>query len=363
MMMFWKKSQPEKPSKINSLVLIKTATAIFIVFLLGWSVITLLGPFEKSPITTPVPQLHEEAETSTSPQTPKSEASDKNTEKEQAKHQEDFGTIHPEPWVLPSQPKQNSTKIEHQVKGVATVSATIGVIEYEIHERFWGWRANDLIPFTDNVENYQLGVLDVVRRTSIMLAEKLSRFGGSDKFDHYLENAMNWFMIEPSKFWLPSAEDKYNEAIKEMHHYTERLKKGESRFYARADHLIPLLETYTDLLGSCHHHLIKEKEDDETPLRWRRIDNYFYFSKGVADSMRKILIAVKEDFRDELAAKGGTNLLDRAIISLGIAADLDPWIITNGDKDGFLANHRANMAAPISDARYILQVLQVTLAT
>jgi hypothetical protein len=241
--------------------------------------------------------------------------------------------------------------------------ATIAVMDYELHERFWGWHPNDLVRLTDNVENYQLGVLDVVRRTNIMLAEKLSRFGGSDKFDHHLENAMNWFMVTPKRYWLPSPEDKYSAGLQEMHYYIEMLEKGQSRFYARADHLLPLLATYEDLLGSCHHHLIKEKEEDGTPVRWHLVDDYFYFSKGVADAMRQILIAIKEDFRDELSAKRGMRLLERAIESLGIGAKLNPLIVTNGAKDGILANHRANMAAPISDARYALQVLQVTIAT
>ena len=174
---------------------------------------------------------------------------------------------------------------------------------------------------------------------------------------------MNWFMVTPHRYWLPSPEEKYSAGLQEMHHYIEMLEKGKSRFYARADHLLPLLATYEDLLGSCHHHLIKEKEDDGTPVRWHMVDDYFYFTRGVADAMRTILIAIKEDFKDELSAKGGMKLLERAIESLGIAAKLNPLIVTNSAKDGILANHRANMAAPISDARYALQILQVTMAT
>jgi hypothetical protein len=369
---FWKKSEKQEGAAKEAgvkkrLVSPKLAAGIVIIVVAAWGVSALLDLFSESPIT-PATKLHEEKSTIA----PVKELHPA-AEHPPAPSPEELGTVPPEPWMAtekqlekkphPEHPAPRKDKIKHEVKGAATVVAAIEVMDYELSDRFWGWHPNDLLRLTDNVENYQLGVLDVVRRTSIMLAEKLSRFGGSDKFDHHLENAMNWFMITPTRYWLPSPEDKYSAGLKEMHHYIEMLEKGESKFYARADHLLPLLATYEDLLGSCHHHLIKEKEDDGTPVRWLMVDDYFYFSKGVADAMRNILIAIKEDFKDELNAKGGMKLLDRAIESLGIAAKLNPLIVTNGPKDGILANHRANMAAPISDARYTLQVLQTTMAT
>jgi len=55
--------------------------------------------------------------------------------------------------------------------------------------------------------------------------------------------------------------------------------------------------------------------------------------------------------------------LHHAVVSCRLAASLDPWLITNSDLDGILANHRANMAAPISHARYYLGQLIKTLST
>ena len=37
--------------------------------------------------------------------------------------------------------------------------------------------------------------------------------------------------------------------------------------------------------------------------------------------------------------------------------NMEPWIVFEGSPDGFLANHRANMAAHISHARFYLGVL------
>jgi hypothetical protein len=49
--------------------------------------------------------------------------------------------------------------------------------------------------------------------------------------------------------------------------------------------------------------------------------------------------------------------------SMPVASELDPWLVTDASLDGILANHRANMAAPISHARYYLDALAKTLST
>nr|MBL0731683.1 hypothetical protein [Desulfobacterales bacterium] len=88
--------------------------------------------------------------------------------------------------ALPQQsPKESPIPIlksSPQVKGVAFVSAAIKPLAYELDERFWGWRPNDIINVTDNVNNFQLGVLEITRRTVVILAERISRTGSSAAF-------------------------------------------------------------------------------------------------------------------------------------------------------------------------------------
>ena len=89
------------------------------------------------------------------------------------------------------------------------MEATIKPLENELNERFWGWRPNDILDFTDNINSYQLGVLEVTRRTVVSLTERISRTGSTAAFDSNLENAMNWFMVKASRYWFPSPESKY----------------------------------------------------------------------------------------------------------------------------------------------------------
>ncbi len=248
-------------------------------------------------------------------------------------------------------------------KGVAFVEATIKPLSYELEERWWGWRPNDIIEFTDNVNTFQLGVLEVTRRTTVALAERLSRTGSNDAFDENLEQAMNWFMIKASSYWFPSAESKYHEGLEELQAYLEKLRAGNATFYTRTDNLIPLLASFEDLLGSCDENLVKETHEDGTPLSMFDVDNYFFYTQGVASSMATVLEAVHHDFLLTLESRNATELLHHAIVSCQRAAEHDPWIVLDSNHSSIFANHRANMAAPISHARFYIGQLIKTLST
>lgn len=248
-------------------------------------------------------------------------------------------------------------------KGVAFVEAAIKPLQYELDERWWGWRPNDIINVTDNINNFQMGVLEVTRRTTVALAERISRTGTTDSFDENLEQAMNWFMVKATSYWFPSAESKYREGLEELEAYLAKLKAGKATFYTRTDNLIPLLASFEDLLGSCDENLVKRIDEDGSPVSFFAADDYFFYTQGVASAMGTVLEAVHHDFLLTLESRHGTELLHHAIVSCQQAAELDPWIILDRDLSSIFANHRANIAAPISHARFFLGQLIKTLST
>jgi len=251
------------------------------------------------------------------------------------------------------------------ITGWSFVEATVAPLSYELYERFLGWRPNDILigRFTDNVNNFQKGVLEVTRRTAVKLAEDISRTGSTESFNKHLENAMNWFMVKPETFWFPSAEGKYKAAVSEIRTYQEQLIKKESKFYNRTDNLIPLLKTYRNLLGSCDDNLIKKYEDNGDEVSFFDADDYFYYAKGVSRSMAHVLKAIEHDFEGVLKSRNAMETIQHAIHSLGEAEEIDPLFILNSDLNGFLANHRANLATKISHARFYIGILIVTLST
>ncbi len=248
-------------------------------------------------------------------------------------------------------------------KGMAFVDAVIKPLDYELHQRFWGWRPNDALDVTDNVGNFQLGVLEVTRRTVEVLTERISRTGSTAAFDTNLERAMNWLMIKADQFRSPSAESKYSAGLDEIRTYREKLEKREAEFHIKTDNLISLLTAYEGLLGSCEESLVKAEEEDESPVSFFKADDYFFYAKGVASAMYTILEATMGNFNTILESQRATEVLHHAIESLNHTTEVDPLIITNGDLSGIFANHRANIAMPISHARYYLKVLIKTLST
>jgi len=249
------------------------------------------------------------------------------------------------------------------VTGIEFVAAIIRPLAYELDQRLWGWRPNDILDFTDNINNFQLGVLEVTRRTAVVLAERIARTGASVSFDENLERAMNWFMVKPESYWFPSPESKYRAALEAFSLYREKLKKGEASFHDRTDNLLPLLKTYQNLLGSCDENLVKQKEEDGSDVSFFKSDDYFFYAKGVASALVTILEAVEKDFYGILYSRNSLDGLHHAILMCRMASELDPWVITDSDFAGVLANHRANMAAPISHARFYLGVIIRTLST
>lgn len=248
-------------------------------------------------------------------------------------------------------------------KGVAFINATIKSLEYELNERFWGWRLNDLIIVTDNVNNIQRAVLEVTRRTVIILTDKISRTGSTAAIDQNLEKAMNSLMVKPEQYWFPSAESMYKDAIEDLKRFRAKLENRTATIYTRADNLIPLLMAYEDLLGSCDENLAKSRENDGRPVSFFKSDDYLYYAKGVAMSMGLMLEAIQEDFQDILNSVLSMEILNDAITSCHEAGHISPWIVLNSDLSSIFANHRANMAAHISHARFYIGLLIKAITT
>ena len=253
------------------------------------------------------------------------------------------------------------------VKGEVFTEALIKIMNDQVDQTWFGWRPNTIVfgkmGLTDNVNNTQLGVLEVARRTVVVLNEYLTRFATTEAYNPRVNEAMNFFMVSPDKYWFPSASGKYREAIQDLKTYIEGLKVGRARFYSRVDYLIALLSNYKDLLGSSYHNLIKDKEADGQTVSWSMVDDYFYYSQGIALAMAEMLEAVTKEFHQELQKKNSHKLMEDAIHALHAASHLAPWVVTNGTKDGILANHRANMSTYIGEAEHVISTLQSQLAT
>ncbi len=264
----------------------------------------------------------------------------------------------PPPLVIPSL---------EPAKGEIFTRALIKIMDDQLNRTWFGWRPNSLLfgklHLTHNVNNIQEGVLEVARRTVEVLNLNMTRFATTEAYNPQVNEAMNYFMVSPDKYWFPSASGKYREALHDLQVYIDDLHRDRSRFYTRVDYLIILLGNYKDILGSSFHNLIKDTEEDGGPVGWWASGEYFYHAQGIALGMAEMLEAVDREFQQELQKKDSHRLLKEAILSLHAASRLSPWVLTNASKDGFFANHRANMSTYIGDAEHMISSLQSSLAS
>ncbi|ROQ93512.1 DUF2333 family protein [Desulfosoma caldarium] len=245
------------------------------------------------------------------------------------------------------------------IPGVTFVETMIKLMEHELKGRFLGWRPNDLIlgRFTDNINNYQLGVLEAMRFTTLRLKDSLTRMGEADTYDRDLEDALNLFMNKATLFWFPSAETSYSEAVDHLKKFLEKLKTGRRSFYYRVDNLLSLLKSYGDLLGNVNKSLIIDRYPDGSSVSWFDVDDYFYYAKGVAHVMYEILKVCRVGFYEQLVTLDAVDIMDEILHELHRAEQMDPWLVLDGDLGGFLANHRANLNAPLSEVAHLITIV------
>jgi hypothetical protein len=176
--------------------------------------------------------------------------------------------------------------------------------------------------------------------------------GDADAYDPELEAALNLLMNRATLFWFPSAENSYSEAVDHLKKFLVKLENGQRRFYYRSDNLLLLISTYRDLLGNVNRNLIRQN------VGFFESDDYYYYAKGVAHVYYEILKVVRVGFESQLATTlDAIAIMDEILHELHIAEQMDPWLILNSGPNSFLANHRFNLNAPLSEVAHLLVVL------
>ncbi len=269
--------------------------------------------------------------------------------------------------------------VDTNVEGAVFTKTNQALVEQLYHN----WFPNDLFwptAFLDNMPNFQIGVLEVVRYNVRVMRDNLTRMRTTDKLDVDVEKAFTALSNDPYKWWFPSAEDKWRLAYKKLSEFYENLLKGEAYFYPRADNLVELLNQYVSLMGGVNTRLINAPGDrrqvlmlDNEPkgagkvskmvdvdIPWHDIDDNFYYAQGVAYALYESLKAVRTDFEGVLRDKNSLQLADKILEDLN-RCYFEPIIVFNGDLDSVFANHSLNLSGIFNDARQKMVSLTVSL--
>jgi hypothetical protein len=268
--------------------------------------------------------------------------------------------------------------LDKKIKGAHFIK----INEMLIKDMADNWLPNDMFwptALLDNMPNFQLGVLEVVRYNVRVVRDNLSRMRTTDRLDPSAEAAFNNLSNDPFKWWFPSAESKWKLALTQLEAYNQNLASGKSHFYPRADNLIELLNQYLSLMGGANTRLInaprdlkaavsiegqKEKtapaQTVDIDIPWRQIDDHFYYAQGVAYALHESFRAIRVDFNEVLTDKNSVTLVDKILEILG-RCDFEPLIVFNGDPDSIFANHSLNLSGIFNDARQKMNSLTVAL--
>lgn len=264
--------------------------------------------------------------------------------------------------------------------GVVFTKTSAALIEHELYGP-GGWLPNDLLLspgwMLDNKPNFQLGVLETVRYSVRVLRDNLSRQRSTDAIDPDCEKAFTTLSNDPFSWIFPSAENRYAKGIEHLRRYNRRLTSSSATFYPRSDNLIQLLEQYVSLLGGVNTRLLNAsrtmipRSDNTTrspdmiptfeKIPWRRIDDNFYYAQGVGYALYHLMQAIRIDFAQVLKDKNAEVIVDEILASLA-ETYFEPLLVTNGGKDGILANHSNNLRVFLDDARQKMNSLITILA-
>jgi hypothetical protein len=251
-----------------------------------------------------------------------------------------------------------------------------------IEQMFKDWLPNDLFwptIFLDNMPNFQIGELEVVRYNARVLRDNLTRMRTTDTLDPSAEAAFTALSNDPYKWWFPSAESKWKQAHRSLQTFLDNLRAGKSFFYPRADNLVELLGQYASLMGGLNTRLInapgdlkstlvveagKKGQEDMTrvdiDIPWYRIDDNFYYAQGAAYALNESFKAIRIEFIDVLTDKNSLKLVDKILETLA-RCQFEPLIIFNGDPESIFANHSLNLSGLFNDARQKINSLIVAL--
>ncbi len=301
-----------------------------------------------------------------------------------------YWSSEPETFDTDSITKTEAERLQSPVViGSATTSTLIHVLE-TILNKPGGYLSNDVtVPsvFMDDIPNWEYGALTQSRDLARAMRDNFSRSQSQSREDKDLTVAESRLNIDHSSWALPDAQTEYEDGIKHLRNYLDRLSGSDhtsAQFYARADNLSAWLAIVEARLGSLSQRLsasvgqrrlntdlagekyavqsTKGSREVIAKTPWLEIDDVFYEARGSTWALMHILQAIEKDFDKVLKDKNAAISLAQIIRELEASQQVvySPMIL-NGSGFGLWANHSLVMASYISRANAALIDLRTLL--
>lgn len=245
----------------------------------------------------------------------------------------------------------------------ATVAIAADLADFNVNENAWvpsmllskvgffgvPWRHT---PFFDNKAAFQLGINQVLRRTTVELVDTLGRVRGTSQIDQDLQDARSAFAYD-EEYWYFSWSNfgpvkptpgTYRNGMRSLRKFNERLSRCDATFDARADNLVQFLDRVASDIGSTSDILRARIEESDAGWFDTRADDRFWFAFGQLYAYHGILSGTRADFDKVFVERNVANVWDRTADQLRAALDIQPFIISNGAEAAWIMpSHLATM--------------------
>ena len=243
----------------------------------------------------------------------------------------------------------------------AIVDISAELVDFNVNQNAWissmvvskmgffgiPWRNT---PFFDNKAAFQLGINQVMRRTTTELVDTLGRVRGTSQIDQNLQDARTGLAWDETAWYIglrgptrptPSV---YREAIAKLRAFNSNLEQCRANFDARADNLLQFVDRIAGDIGSTYDILRARIEASNAGWFDPRADDRFWFAYGQLYAYYGILTATRFDFAAVISERNLTALWRQMEEQLRTSLDMQPAIISNGNESSFLfPSHLATM--------------------
>ena len=245
---------------------------------------------------------------------------------------------------------------EGRPQGYVFVSMLVDLVEAQT-EGPGGWTPNDL-PLTpgywlDNLPSFQMGVMSVVRRVTLLLRDDLGRARPGEQPHPELVQAAEAYSADLRKWANPSAESMLQSGNGALIRFRQDMQ-GHARVYPTPAAVRRLFLALTQELDTVDQRLLLSSDRDIVP--WYKVDDNLYYAQGTAFAQLGVLKAIRVDFAALFPPGKLLSAMDAAIRQLA-DSQFEPWVVTNGSKSSLFANHSSNLRFILEEARRNLQII------
>jgi hypothetical protein len=271
------------------------------------------------------------------------------------------------------------SQAEQNCKPSAIANVSAELIDFNVNQNAWissmllskaglfgiDWRST---PWFDNKAAFQLGINQVLRRTTTELVDTLGRIRGTSQIDQNLQDARTAMAWDETAWYIgwrgptrpsPSV---YREGMQKLRAFNASLESCRATFDARADNLMQFLDRIASDIGSTSDILRQRIEASDAGWFDVRADDRFWFAYGQLYAYYGILSAARSDFASIITERNLTALWGRMEQNLRASLNVQPWIISNGNESSaFFPSHLGTMGFSLLQVRSNLVELRSVL--